>query len=166
MFRGFLALALGILVPDRLASAQDRWLLLAVTSFEPKAREIAVELDAAVLVKQLRLVARGGAITLTSVVVGYRDGHTHTEDRRIKDGEATPACAGACPTQAIVFGDLNDPESRVHRLRSSPLNYGMLAELNVRPRTRYLARVTNPHPGLAQEHDGPAHPQERGHGQT
>ncbi|MGH9868701.1 MAG: TAT-variant-translocated molybdopterin oxidoreductase [Candidatus Polarisedimenticolia bacterium] len=77
-----------------------------------------------------------------------------TEDRRIRDGEATPACAAACPSQAIVFGDVNDPESRVHRLKRNSLNYGMLAELNTRPRTTYLARVTNPNPALSQESPG------------
>ena len=65
------------------------------------------------------------------------------EDRKIRDGEITPACAQACPTQAIVFGDLNDPDSRVRRIKASPLDYGLLAELNTRPRTTYQARVIN-----------------------
>jgi molybdopterin-containing oxidoreductase family iron-sulfur binding subunit len=66
------------------------------------------------------------------------------EDRAIRDGEILTACQAACPTQAIVFGDINDPTSEVSRLKASPLNYALLAELNVRPRTTYLAVVRNP----------------------
>jgi len=66
------------------------------------------------------------------------------EDRQIRDGEVLTACQAACPTDAIVFGDINDPSSRVSQLKSSPLNYALLAELNTRPRTTYLAIVRNP----------------------
>jgi molybdopterin-containing oxidoreductase family iron-sulfur binding subunit len=71
-----------------------------------------------------------------------------TEDRRIRDGEILTACQAACPTEAIVFGDINDPTSRVAALKKNPLNYGLLAELNTRPRTSYLAVVRNPNPEL------------------
>jgi molybdopterin-containing oxidoreductase family iron-sulfur binding subunit len=70
------------------------------------------------------------------------------QDRRIRDGEAVTACAQACPTQAIVFGDLNDPQSRVRRLKASPLDYALLGELGTRPRTTYLAADRNPNPEL------------------
>jgi molybdopterin-containing oxidoreductase family iron-sulfur binding subunit len=71
--------------------------------------------------------------------------------RRLADGDVVTACQQACPTRAIHFGDLNDPASQVRRLKASSLNYGVLAELNTRPRTTYLARITNPHPSLAAE---------------
>ncbi|MGV3516855.1 TAT-variant-translocated molybdopterin oxidoreductase [Luteitalea sp.] len=73
------------------------------------------------------------------------------EDRRIRDGEVRTACQSACPTQAIHFGDLNDPESRVAKLRKEPRNYGLLEDLNTRPRTTYLAAVRNPNPVLSPE---------------
>ncbi|MGH9362794.1 MAG: 4Fe-4S dicluster domain-containing protein, partial [Thermoanaerobaculia bacterium] len=71
------------------------------------------------------------------------------EGRKIKDGEVVTACQQACPTQAIVFGDINDRESRVSREKADPLDYGLLAELNTVPRTTYLAKLTNPNPALA-----------------
>ncbi|MFH1278007.1 MAG: TAT-variant-translocated molybdopterin oxidoreductase [Candidatus Eisenbacteria bacterium] len=73
------------------------------------------------------------------------------EKRPVRDGEITPACAGACPTKAIVFGDLNDPESRVAKQTGSHRAYGMLAELNIKPHTNYLARVRNRNPELTEK---------------
>ncbi len=70
-------------------------------------------------------------------------------DRPIRDGEIQTACQQTCPAGAIVFGDLNDPQSRVSKLQSLPRSYGLLnPELNTKPRTVYLARVRNPSPGL------------------
>jgi molybdopterin-containing oxidoreductase family iron-sulfur binding subunit len=70
------------------------------------------------------------------------------DDREIRDGEVVSACQAACPTDAIVFGNLNDPNSRVAKLKASALNYGLLEELNTRPRTTYLAIVRNPNTTL------------------
>ncbi len=72
--------------------------------------------------------------------------------RSIADGEVKTACQQSCPADAIVFGNLNDPQSRVSRLQALSHNYGMLAEdLNTRPRTMYLAEITNPNRDLMEE---------------
>jgi molybdopterin-containing oxidoreductase family iron-sulfur binding subunit len=68
----------------------------------------------------------------------------------IDDGDITTACEQACPTEAIVFGDINDPQSRVSALKATPLNYGILTELNTRPRTTYLAGIKNPNPEITE----------------
>jgi molybdopterin-containing oxidoreductase family iron-sulfur binding subunit len=70
------------------------------------------------------------------------------EDRPIKDGEILTACQQSCPTEAIVFGDRNDLESRVAKRQKSPLDYVLLAELNTQPRTTYQALIRNPNPGI------------------
>jgi molybdopterin-containing oxidoreductase family iron-sulfur binding subunit len=69
-------------------------------------------------------------------------------DRKLVDGDVVPACAQACPTQAIVFGDLQDSSSRVSQLQGEPHRYALLDELGVRPRTTYLARIDHPNPAL------------------
>jgi molybdopterin-containing oxidoreductase family iron-sulfur binding subunit len=73
------------------------------------------------------------------------------EDRQIRDGEVVTACQAACPSEAIVFGDINDRGSRVAKRRSEPLHYALLSDLNTRPRTTYLARLRNPNPEIAKE---------------
>lgn len=71
------------------------------------------------------------------------------EDRPIQDGQVVTACQAACPTKAIYFGDMNDPNSEVSRMKAQPRNYGVLTELGTRPSTSYLARLKNPNPELA-----------------
>jgi molybdopterin-containing oxidoreductase family iron-sulfur binding subunit len=65
------------------------------------------------------------------------------QDRKVKDGEIQTACQTACPTEAIIFGDINDPESRVAKLKKEPRNYEVLGDLNTRPRTSYLGQIRN-----------------------
>jgi MoCo/4Fe-4S cofactor protein with predicted Tat translocation signal len=70
------------------------------------------------------------------------------EGRKVRDGEIKTACQAVCPTEAIVFGDYNDPESAVNKLHAQHHRYDLLADLNTRPRTVYLAAVRNPNPAL------------------
>ncbi|OFV85558.1 MAG: molybdopterin oxidoreductase [Acidobacteria bacterium RIFCSPHIGHO2_02_FULL_67_57] len=76
------------------------------------------------------------------------------ESREIRDGEIVTACQAVCPAGAIIFGNINDPKSRVAQLKAEPRNYGLLAELNTRPRTTYLAKLRNPNPELEGEPRG------------
>jgi molybdopterin-containing oxidoreductase family iron-sulfur binding subunit len=70
------------------------------------------------------------------------------EGRTIHTGEVVTACQQACPSNAIVFGNLNDAAERVVEWKANPRNYSLLEELGTRPRTTYLALVKNPHPEL------------------
>jgi molybdopterin-containing oxidoreductase family iron-sulfur binding subunit len=70
------------------------------------------------------------------------------EGRTVRDGEIVTACQQACAADAIVFGNINDENSRVSKLKSDSRNYALLEELNTQPRTSYLARVLNPNPEM------------------
>jgi Fe-S-cluster-containing dehydrogenase component len=70
------------------------------------------------------------------------------QNRPIRDGEIVTACEAACPSNAIIFGNANDPNSKVAKLKAQQRNYSILGELNSRPRTTYLAAVRNPNSDL------------------
>jgi len=70
-------------------------------------------------------------------------------NRAIADGEIVTACQQACPTDAIIFGNINDPNSRIAKKKAEEREYQVLADLNFRPRTTYTAGVINPNPELA-----------------
>jgi len=74
------------------------------------------------------------------------------ENRAVRDGEIVTACQQACPASAISFGNLNDKQSKVAALQADERSYQVLADLNTRPRTRYVAAVLNPNTELE---DGP-----------
>ncbi|HET9743903.1 MAG TPA: TAT-variant-translocated molybdopterin oxidoreductase [Terriglobales bacterium] len=78
-----------------------------------------------------------------------------TAERKIRDGEVVTACQQACPTDAIVFGNINDPDSRVTRIKAQPRNYGLLTDVNTRPRTSYIASVVNPNFEIGDRTDMP-----------
>jgi molybdopterin-containing oxidoreductase family iron-sulfur binding subunit len=71
--------------------------------------------------------------------------------RRVHDGEVQTACQTVCPTEAIIFGDLNDPESAVSKLKKEHRNYSLLNELNTQPRTTFLAGLKNPNPEMPDQ---------------
>lgn len=73
------------------------------------------------------------------------------EDRKVRDGELQTACQQSCPANAIIFGNLNDVNSQVSRLKAKSRNYGLLQDLNTRPRTTYLAEIRNPNPELQDQ---------------
>jgi MoCo/4Fe-4S cofactor protein with predicted Tat translocation signal len=79
--------------------------------------------------------------------------------RALKDGDIRTACQQACPAQAITFGDLRDPKSEVVQMKAKNRNYALLAELNTKPRTTYLAKIRNPSGAVPQA----AH-EDKGHG--
>jgi molybdopterin-containing oxidoreductase family iron-sulfur binding subunit len=72
------------------------------------------------------------------------------EQRPIPDGAIQTACQQACPADAIVFGDLSNKDSRVAKMHADARTYSLLGEINSQPRTKYLAKIRNPHPSLAE----------------
>jgi molybdopterin-containing oxidoreductase family iron-sulfur binding subunit len=77
-------------------------------------------------------------------IVAKREGHGV-----VPDGTITPACAQSCPTQAIVFGDVNEPDSAVSKSKADPRNYALFSEMNIKARTSFKARIRNPNPKLS-----------------
>ena len=73
------------------------------------------------------------------------------EGRKVRDGEIVTACQAVCPTEAIVFGDINDPNSRVSQIKAEKRNYSLLGDLNTKPRTTYLTALRNPNPEISEK---------------
>ena len=92
----------------------------------------------------------------TFCVQRIRHGTNAARDRgdRVKDGDVTPACAQTCPTNAITFGDLNDPESQVAELFKNARSYAVLEDLNTQPRVRYATRIRNAARSLPEGESG------------
>lgn len=80
--------------------------------------------------------------------INYAKITAEKQERRVADGEIVPACAATCPSDAIAFGDLNDPNSKVSKWKREKLNYSLLGELNTRPRTSHLTDIRNYSPEL------------------
>jgi molybdopterin-containing oxidoreductase family iron-sulfur binding subunit len=73
------------------------------------------------------------------------------EDRQVRDGDIVTACQAVCPAEAIVFGNVNDPNSRVSKLKAEQRNYSLLEDLNTKPRTTYLASLNNPNEKITEK---------------
>ena len=101
---------------------------------------------------------RGVMEKCTFCVQRIQDGKVRakTEGRDVRDGEIAPACAVACPAEAIVFGDMNDKHSQVYKLAQASRGYKVLEELGARPAVTYLADLRNPaaEPAKGQGHGG------------
>ena len=78
-------------------------------------------------------------------------GNARDEERALKDGDIQTACQQSCPTQAITFGDLLDPESRVAKLSHGERRYWVLGELNTKPGVTYLKKVQRERPGVGEK---------------
>ena len=136
--------------------------------WQDKREEANRKLQQLVLNPEVSVRGRGVMEKCTYCIQRVQNGKiaARNEGRRVADGEVQSACMVACPTQAIVFGDLKDPASMVTRMHKDPRSYAMLAELNTKPRTLYLARVRNVHPRLKTAEQLKAAEAHHSHGTT
>ena len=141
--------------------------------WQDKREQASKKLQSLVLNPEVSVRGRGVMEKCTYCVQRVQNGKIYTRtkgDGRVHDGDIRSACQDACPTGAIVFGDLNDKSSRVHQLQQDPRAYAVLDELNIKPRTMYLSRIRNvpkrlathsqlhpPRPGRGSGHDQHEH---------
>jgi molybdopterin-containing oxidoreductase family iron-sulfur binding subunit len=124
-----------------------RFNFLAYSSFAPSSRDLQFN-------PEVTVRSRGVMEKCTYCIQRIRTAQidAELENRRVRDGEVMTACQAACPAGAILFGDLNQRSgrSKVADMEAEPLNYGLLAELNTRPRTTYQAALKNPNPAIVR----------------
>ena len=140
-----------------------RALLLAAIVTAIGSRATAASPDSKEILEEVIVVAPHGARLARHRVPGHvqvataqdveagrarRAGDLVVSERRIRAEEVTPACAQACPSEAIAFGDLNDRESVVHQLAHMDRQYKLLASIGTQPRTTFLGKIRNPNPEI------------------
>lgn len=136
--------------------------------FNKKYEQANTELMQMVLNPEVTVRERGVMEKCTYCVQRIQNGKivAKNERRELADGEIMTACQQACAARAIEFGDLFHEDHKVAIADKSPRSYAMLEELNIKPRTKYLARIRNPHPLLAPKepvfHDHGEHEHEHG----
>jgi len=114
--------------------------------WQDKREEVNTKLQSLVLNPEVTVRGRGVMEKCTYCIQRVQNGKIKartTGNGLVNDGDIRTACQEACPSQAIVFGNLNDKTSRVYRLQNDPRAYALLDELNIKPRTLYLARIRN-----------------------
>ena len=109
--------------------------------------------------KQWRTAHPIYVLGLINRCVGINEGKYRAKNKgeAVEDGAIQTACQQACPAQAITFGNLNDPESRIAQMHASKRVFFVLEEFNVKPNVAYLGRVRNPNPELTERSPGRHH---------
>lgn len=114
--------------------------------WQDKREEVNTKLQSLILNPEVTVRGRGVMEKCTYCIQRVQNGKIYarqTGDGKVHDGDIKTACQEACPSQAIVFGNKQDKTSRVSQLQNDPRCYGLLDELNTKPRTQYLARIRN-----------------------
>ncbi|MFN4907277.1 MAG: TAT-variant-translocated molybdopterin oxidoreductase, partial [Planctomycetota bacterium] len=136
--------------------------------WQDKREQASKKLQSLVLNPEVSVRGRGVMEKCTYCVQRVQNGKIYSRskgDGKVHDGDIRSACQDACPTGAIVFGDLNDHSSRVYGLHHDPRSYAVLEELNIKPRTLYLSRIRNVPKRLATASQlQPPRPGHGGHG--
>jgi molybdopterin-containing oxidoreductase family iron-sulfur binding subunit len=146
--------------------------------WQDKREEASRKLQQLVLNPEVTVRGRGVMEKCTYCIQRVQNGKIASRtkgDGKVHDGDIRSACQDACPTSAIVFGDLNDHTSRVYQTHNDKRAYAVLEELNIRPRTLYLSRIRNipkrlathsqlhpARPGAGSHHDHNDHSQSSG----